>query len=89
MSYKSKDVMAKRDHNHKPACTWVYGEEQPFDPNDVVEPCCEDWLNAHKPRSDCEGVGALVTYLDDGPLIGSLDKPVKFCPWCGAKKGKE
>lgn len=62
-----------------------------------LEPCCEAWAKAHEWETDNEAYAPLVHCNDEKdakyaapyPSIGSGLPPVKFCPWCGAEKGKE
>lgn len=57
----------------------------------VREACCESWRKAHEYATDNEMYLSLVHEAEGGayPFIGSGLPPVKFCPWCGAEKGKE
>lgn len=55
-------------------------------------PCCESWEVAHHRGTDNEAYGPLILgeeSLQPYPLIGDLLPVVRFCPWCGAEKGKE
>ena len=62
----------------------------------AVESCCEAWAKAHEWKTDNEEYQALVHYdwydreYRENPStvarIGSNLPPVRFCPWCGAKK---
>lgn len=49
-------------------------------------PCCEDWEEAHKRGTDNESYDVLIGYENGLPVIGSDLPPVRFCPWCGARK---
>lgn len=54
-----------------------------------TEPCCEAWVVAHNSGSDNEAYGALAYVNGNGRLqIGDASSlpPVRFCPWCAARK---
>lgn len=54
-----------------------------------IKPCCESWNQAQQAGSDNEGHGALVYRRYDNGQIEAMGcdlPPIRFCPWCGAKK---
>ena len=78
---------------------FTYLEECPDHP--VEEACCAPWETAHLIGSDSEGISAMVGYgyrwpkstLEATsplwPTIGIDLPPVRYCPWCGARKTKK
>lgn len=101
MSYKSKDVMKKFDPEKPIDPEWDYGREAEGadlakDVTTNLMPCCDAWAKAHERKTDNEQYGRLIhcndetdpEYAEPYPTIGSGLPPVKFCPWCGAEKGK-
>ena len=52
--------------------------------------CCKLWEDAKVRGTDNEGYGVLLYKVSETVwAIGSSCPVVKFCPWCGAKVGKE
>ena len=60
--------------------------------------CCSEWEKARHMGTDCEGWRELIWDDDiarDGkPHIGNIGSqtdfpPLKYCPWCGHKWGKD
>ena len=60
--------------------------------------CCEAWSHANDEGTDGEGFGSLIWYtefdddlrpytsvLGDPPAVSELP-PLRYCPWCGARK---
>jgi hypothetical protein len=62
------------------------------DPNEVRQPCCEAWYKVHQDGTDSDHVQALISENEHGePEAGTGDgegelPPIRFCPWCGARK---
>lgn len=53
------------------------------------EQCCNAWSKAQQPGTDNEMYGQLLRNYGGASNdwhIGCDLPPVKFCPWCGAKK---
>lgn len=51
---------------------------------EVVERCCVTMAMAIQSGTDGEGYAPAI-FEKDGPTIGSVDRPIVFCPWCGTK----
>lgn len=64
--------------------------------------CCSMWEKARQKGTDCEGYQELIwedktfddELSDDKPHIGNIGSstdfpPLKYCPWCGHRWGKE
>jgi hypothetical protein len=76
----------------------VNGEHSNTPASVSTDQCCEGWAHAQHSGTDNEGYGRLL-YDCANPQwrvaprtkppewqMGSGLPPVKFCPWCGAKK---
>jgi hypothetical protein len=49
--------------------------------------CCSAFDRAQQLKTDNESCGALI-YQDGGKfMMGSNLLPLKFCPWCGVRRG--
>ena len=52
-----------------------------------IEHCCEMWRLAHQPKTDNEEYCSLIGSDKDGwARAGSINMPIRYCPWCGAEK---
>jgi len=46
--------------------------------------CCKEFTEAREDGTDNEGYLSAIIEEDNGKLcIGSINKPINFCPWCG------
>lgn len=49
--------------------------------------CCEPWRTAQLDGTDSEAYGRLLSNYGGEWHMGSDLPEVRFCPWCGARKG--
>jgi len=64
---------------------------------EVARYCCDAWHRAEEDNTCSEGIGPMIwrdpeLYGDELSRIGNIGSetelpPLKYCPWCGAKKG--
>ena len=48
-----------------------------------IEACCDDFAEAFQSGTDNEGYGSLMDGYDGIITAGSIERRIKFCPWCG------
>lgn len=47
--------------------------------------CCESFAQANQEGTDNEMYCSAVYKYRNESYIGTINKPIRFCPWCGAE----
>jgi len=51
---------------------------------------CDEFKKALEGGSDSEGYGSAIDLMTNGNhLIGGIQAPIRFCPWCGKRTPKD